>query len=164
MEQKHVFSIDCCALRGTAGKGATVVVIRDKGGHVFGGYAPEAWEKHGSFYGSFSARIFSLLPVLAAYTPSGVNQNFQFCGQGFARVPNGFGWGGQVRHMGHMPQGRTTLAILSTKRVRQHTGMTTLATASTHDSTVLFSTVTLPIVAVIYKCHVILLLTITMRG
>eukprot|EP00884_Botryococcus_braunii_P020275 jgi/Botrbrau1/6931/Bobra.0215s0010.1 len=83
-----------------AGKGRTVVLIKDKGGAVFGGYASEAWEKQGKFYGNFSDRIFSLLPSLTVYPPSGVNQNFQFCGQGFARVPNGFGWGGQEGYFG----------------------------------------------------------------
>lgn len=73
-----------------------MLLVKDKGGGLFGGYASEAWEKQGKFYGNFSDRIFSLLPSVAVYAPTGVNQNFQFCGQGFARVPNGLAFGGQV--------------------------------------------------------------------
>lgn len=76
-------------LRRCSEKGATLVLVRDKGGHVFGGFAAAPWLKHGSFFGSFENFLFSLLPAVAIYRPSGVNQNFQFCGQNFTQVPNG---------------------------------------------------------------------------
>lgn len=46
--------------------------------------------------GNFSSFLFQLLPSVAVYTPSGVNQNFQYCGHNFASLPNGIGFGGQV--------------------------------------------------------------------
>ena len=81
--------------------GPSITLIRDKGGGVFGGYAAEAWEKHGQFYGSAASFVFSVLPILARFPATGANSNVQWCGQNFAQLPNGFGWGGQVR--GGMP-------------------------------------------------------------
>ena len=34
-----------------AGKGPTILLVRDKQGHVFGGYASEPWSKNGKYYG-----------------------------------------------------------------------------------------------------------------
>lgn len=33
------------------GKGPTLLVVRDTGGHVFGGYAAQSWSIGPSFYG-----------------------------------------------------------------------------------------------------------------
>ena len=46
--------------------------------------------------GNFSSFLFQLLPSVAVHTPSGANQNFQYCGHNFASLPNGIGFGGQV--------------------------------------------------------------------
>ena len=46
--------------------------------------------------GNFSSFLFQLLPKVALHSPSGVNQNFQYCGHSFASLPNGIGFGGQV--------------------------------------------------------------------
>ena len=46
--------------------------------------------------GNFSSFLFQLLPKVAVYNPTGVNQNFQYCGHNFASLPNGIGFGGQV--------------------------------------------------------------------
>lgn len=78
------------------GKGPTLVVVKGKQGQLFGGYASEPWLKNGKYYGNFSSFLFELLPKLAVYTPSGANQNFQYCGHNFASLPNGIGFGGQV--------------------------------------------------------------------
>lgn len=34
-----------------AGKGPTMLLVKDKAGHVFGGYASEPWLKNGKYYG-----------------------------------------------------------------------------------------------------------------
>lgn len=34
-----------------AGKGPTMLLVKDKQGQVFGGYASEPWLKNGKFYG-----------------------------------------------------------------------------------------------------------------
>ena len=39
------------------GKGPTLLVVRDKKGHVFGGYASESWTKNGKFFGEVISSI-----------------------------------------------------------------------------------------------------------
>lgn len=39
------------------GKGPTMLVVRDKGGQVFGGYASEPWLKNGKYYGEVIASL-----------------------------------------------------------------------------------------------------------
>ena len=73
-----------------------MVLVRDKKGHLFGGYAAEGWSKHGHFYGSALSFIFSLAPAVARFRASGANENMLWCGQGFSQLPNGIGWGGKV--------------------------------------------------------------------
>lgn len=43
-------------------QGPSLLLVRDKAGHVFGGYAPAPWAKQGTFYGDASTFIFSLQP------------------------------------------------------------------------------------------------------
>lgn len=75
---------------------AAWVQVKDKKGHIFGGYASEAWEKRGTFYGSAASFLFQLDPTFAVHFASGVNENFQWCAQKFSQLPNGVGFGGQV--------------------------------------------------------------------
>jgi len=75
-----------------------MVLVRDKKGYLFGGYAAEGWSKHGQYYGSELSFIFGILPTLIRYRASGANQNMLWCGQGFSQLPNGIGWGGKVSH------------------------------------------------------------------
>jgi hypothetical protein len=74
-----------------------LVQVRDKGGAIFGGFASEAWTKTGHFYGSESSFVFRLCPDFSVHFPSGANRNFQWCGLKFKELPNGCGFGGQVR-------------------------------------------------------------------
>ena len=43
------------------GKGPTMLLVRNKGGQVFGGYASEPWLKNGKYYGEV---ITSLRPSM----------------------------------------------------------------------------------------------------
>lgn len=70
--------------------------VKDKKGHVFGGFAADGWEKHGKFYGSGASFLFTLLPTFQVYFATGINTNFQWCGYKFKQLPNGIGFGGQV--------------------------------------------------------------------
>jgi hypothetical protein len=47
--------------------------------------------------GDYASSIFSLLPQAHIYPASGINANLQWCGLGFSQLPNGVGFGGQVR-------------------------------------------------------------------
>lgn len=58
--------------------GKTVLIIKDKEGHIYGGYASQPWEKHGDFYGDMKSFIFQLYPKASIYRPTGVNKNLQW--------------------------------------------------------------------------------------
>lgn len=47
--------------------------------------------------GDYASSIFGLLPQARLYPASGINANLQWCGVGFTQLPNGVGFGGQVR-------------------------------------------------------------------
>eukprot|EP00897_Mesotaenium_endlicherianum_P002421 jgi/Mesen1/2206/ME000152S01292 len=82
--------------------GPTVVVVRDKGGSVFGGFASHPWARSSEFFGDMKSFLFSLAPACAVYRPSGANANIQWCGVNYVSesFPNGIGFGGQAHHFG----------------------------------------------------------------
>jgi len=77
-------------------EGPTLLLLRDARGGVLGGFAPARWEKRGTFFGDASAFVFSLAPEAAVFRATGINANIQWCGDRFAELPNGLGFGGQV--------------------------------------------------------------------
>ena len=58
--------------------GPTLLLVRDKQGYLFGGYAASPWEKTGHFYGTSQNFIFSLQPDFALHRASGANSNYQW--------------------------------------------------------------------------------------
>ena len=40
--------------------GPTITLIKDKQGHVFGGFSADPWERHGTFYGDSLLRSMAL--------------------------------------------------------------------------------------------------------
>ncbi|KAH9738028.1 EF-hand domain-containing protein [Citrus sinensis] len=83
-------------------EGSAVLIIKDKEGHIYGGYASQPWERHGDFYGDMKSFLFQLYPKLAIYRPTGANSNLQWCAANFSSesIPNGIGFGGRVNHFG----------------------------------------------------------------
>eukprot|EP01113_Clastostelium_recurvatum_P015975 TRINITY_DN1903_c0_g1_i1.p1 TRINITY_DN1903_c0_g1~~TRINITY_DN1903_c0_g1_i1.p1 ORF type:complete len:313 (+),score=65.16 TRINITY_DN1903_c0_g1_i1:17-955(+) len=83
-------------LHHVTGYGPTIVIIRDDGGHVFGGYVSETWrEAYPKFYGTSSSFVFQLKPDKIVHRPTGYNQNFQYINQKTETLFNGVGMGGQ---------------------------------------------------------------------
>ncbi|XP_078435093.1 TLD-domain containing nucleolar protein [Wolffia australiana] len=80
----------------------TILVIKDKEGCIYGGYASQPWEKHSSFYGDMKCFLFQLVPRAAVFRPTGTNTNLQWCAVGYSSeaIPNGVGFGGRVDHFG----------------------------------------------------------------
>eukprot|EP00798_Chlamydomonas_sp_ICE-L_P021003 gene21003-27862_t len=76
--------------------GPTLVLVQDKEGQCFGGFAPEPWEKNSHFFGVISPPffIFFMEPASRVYNATGINNNIQWCGVGFSQLPNGIGFGG----------------------------------------------------------------------
>lgn len=58
------------------GKAPTVLVVRDTDGHVFGGYASEAWHVSRAFFGTGESFLFSILPNFAVYTWTGADDYY----------------------------------------------------------------------------------------
>ncbi|KAL5739963.1 hypothetical protein ACOSQ2_029143 [Xanthoceras sorbifolium] len=82
--------------------GPTVLIIKDKKGYIYGGYASQTWERHGDFYGDMKCFLFQLYPKAAIFRPTGANNNIQWCAANFSSesIPNGIGFGGRVNHFG----------------------------------------------------------------
>lgn len=70
------YDVSVCFCRN--GEGPTVLVIKDKEGYVYGGYASQPWERHSIFYGDMKSFIFQLYPQASIYRPTGANTNLQW--------------------------------------------------------------------------------------
>lgn len=83
-------------------QGPSVLVVKDKEGCIYGGYASQPWEKHSDFYGDMKSFVFTLHPKAAVYRPTGKNANLQWCAVNYSSesIPNGIGFGGQIHHFG----------------------------------------------------------------
>eukprot|EP01112_Ceratiomyxa_fruticulosa_P011991 TRINITY_DN3301_c0_g3_i1.p1 TRINITY_DN3301_c0_g3~~TRINITY_DN3301_c0_g3_i1.p1 ORF type:complete len:275 (+),score=45.50 TRINITY_DN3301_c0_g3_i1:493-1317(+) len=81
----------------TTGAGPTLIIIRDDGGHVFGGFASETWkDAYPKFYGNSSSFVFQIHPETKIYHPTGINQNFQYLNHDTKTLYNGVGQGGAI--------------------------------------------------------------------
>jgi len=58
--------------------GPTVLIIKDKEGYIYGGYASQPWERHADFYGDLKCFLFQLNPVASIFRPTGANNNLQW--------------------------------------------------------------------------------------
>ncbi|KAL2554232.1 TLD-domain containing nucleolar protein [Forsythia ovata] len=83
-------------------EGPTVLVIKDKEGYVYGGYASQPWARHADFYGNMKSFLFQIFPKASIFRPTGANHNLQWCAVNFSSesIPNGIGFGGRVNHFG----------------------------------------------------------------
>lgn len=86
----------------STGDEPTVLLIKDKEGYIYGGYASQPWEKHGDFYGDLKSFLFQIHPRASIFRPTGANSNLQWCAVNFSSesIPNGIGFGGRVNHFG----------------------------------------------------------------
>ncbi|KAG0000107.1 hypothetical protein BGZ80_002673 [Entomortierella chlamydospora] len=81
-------------------QGPTLVIMKDEDGYIFGAYADQDWEQKPNFYGSDRSFLFTIQPKFRIYRPSRVNNNFQYLDYGTKTLPNGIGFGGQLRYFG----------------------------------------------------------------
>uniref|UniRef100_A0A1D1XH69 TLD domain-containing protein KIAA1609 n=1 Tax=Anthurium amnicola TaxID=1678845 RepID=A0A1D1XH69_9ARAE len=82
--------------------GPTVLVIKDKEGYIYGGYASQPWDRRSNFYGDMKSFLFQLYPKASIFRPTGANANLQWCAVNFSSdsIPNGIGFGGRANHFG----------------------------------------------------------------
>ncbi|KAK3037877.1 hypothetical protein RJ639_031237 [Escallonia herrerae] len=83
-------------------EGPTVLILKDKEGYIYGGYASQPWQRHADFYGDMKFFLFQLYPQAAIFRPTGANSNLQWCAVNFSSesIPNGIGFGGRINHFG----------------------------------------------------------------
>ena len=75
---------------------SSLVIIKDKQGSVFGGFASQPWDVHPNFYGNDKSFLFTLKPNLQLFFSSGLNKNYQYYCSGTKTLSNGLGFGGQL--------------------------------------------------------------------
>ncbi|GFZ08903.1 TLD-domain containing nucleolar protein [Actinidia rufa] len=59
-------------------EGPTVLIIKDREGYIYGGYASQPWERHADFYGDMKSFLFQLYPRASIFKPTGANNNLQW--------------------------------------------------------------------------------------
>lgn len=87
-------------LTGLTNCGPTLMVIKDTKGHVFGGFASQAWTVKPQFQGDSRCFLFTVFPRLRVYSATGYNQHFMYLNQNQQTIPNGLGMGGQHGYFG----------------------------------------------------------------
>ncbi|PSN35780.1 hypothetical protein C0J52_09488 [Blattella germanica] len=87
-------------VRCVTNKGPTLVIIKDKGGHVFGGYASGSWTIGPNFHGDSESFLFRLYPDMQIFETTGYNNHYQYLNQQQQTMPNGLGMGGQFEYFG----------------------------------------------------------------
>ncbi|KAH3767985.1 MTOR-associated protein MEAK7 [Pelomyxa schiedti] len=86
-------------LNGMVAEGPNLVLVRDTGGRVFGGFADTWKDKHPKFYGNSSSFVFSMSAEACEIFPStGHNTNFQWLMHTIdgENMYHGVGMGGQM--------------------------------------------------------------------
>ncbi|CAH1116496.1 unnamed protein product [Phaedon cochleariae] len=81
-------------------QGPSVLVLEDKNGYMFGGFAPANWELGPKFFGDDSSYLFTLAPRMRVYPSTGYNQHFQYLNLHQQTLPNGLAMGGQHGYWG----------------------------------------------------------------
>ncbi|KAF9420469.1 hypothetical protein BGZ94_009109 [Podila epigama] len=81
-------------------QGPTLVIMKDEDGYVFGAYADQDWEQGPKFYGTDRSFLFTIRPKFRIYRPTHVNNHYQYLDSGTKTLPNGMGFGGQLRYFG----------------------------------------------------------------
>lgn len=56
----------------------TVLIIKDREGCVYGGYASQPWERHSDYYGDMKSFLFQIYPAASIFRPTGANTNIQW--------------------------------------------------------------------------------------
>ncbi|KAG9474795.1 hypothetical protein GDO78_003319, partial [Eleutherodactylus coqui] len=76
-------------------QGPSLLVVRDAGGFIFGGFASHNWEVKPRFQGDSTCFLFTVSPRLEVFTYTGYNDHYMYLNHGQQTMPNGLGMGGQ---------------------------------------------------------------------
>jgi hypothetical protein len=81
-------------------QGPSVLVVEDRNGYMFGGFAPANWSLSPNFFGDDSSFLFTLAPRMRIFPSTGYNQHFQYLNLHQQTMPNGLAMGGQHSYCG----------------------------------------------------------------
>ncbi|XP_063801783.1 MTOR-associated protein MEAK7 isoform X2 [Pseudophryne corroboree] len=81
-------------------QGPSLLVLRDRDGFIFGGFASQNWEVKPQYQGDSRCFLFTVSPQLDVYTYSGYNDHYMYLNHGQQTMPNGLGMGGQHDYFG----------------------------------------------------------------
>ena len=81
-------------------QGPTLLIIWDKAGNIFGGFATESWKPNPKFVGKSESFLFHLRPEMNIYHSTPFNSNYQYFNLKQKTLPNGLGMGGQLDYFG----------------------------------------------------------------
>ncbi|KAG8562465.1 hypothetical protein GDO81_015684 [Engystomops pustulosus] len=81
-------------------QGPSLLVLRDSGGFIFGGFASQNWEVKPQFQGDSRCFLFSVSPRLDVFTYTGYNDHYMYLNHSQQTMPNGLGMGGQHDYFG----------------------------------------------------------------
>ncbi len=71
----------------------SLLVIKDKKGSVFGGFATDTWKSKAQYYGSGECFLFAILPENAIYKWTGDNNLFMFSNEDSLAMGGGGNFG-----------------------------------------------------------------------
>ncbi|CAK9294694.1 unnamed protein product [Gordionus sp. m RMFG-2023] len=80
--------------------GPCILIVQEKNGNVFGGFASRTLFPKSQFQGSESSYLFSLKPHIRIYHADGNNGNYVYININQQTLPNCFGFGGQLNYFG----------------------------------------------------------------
>ncbi|XP_066260653.1 MTOR-associated protein MEAK7 [Euwallacea similis] len=81
-------------------QGPSVLILEDRSGYIFGGFAPANWTLGPNFFGDDSCFLFTLGPRMRVFPSTGYNQHFQYLNLHQQTMPNGLAMGGQHGYCG----------------------------------------------------------------
>lgn len=91
------FSQLCCLV---TNQGPSLIVLKDRNGYVFGGFASCSWEVKPQFQGDNKCFLFSIAPQNGHTSAHGYNNHFMYLNYRQQSIPNGLGMGGQHHYFG----------------------------------------------------------------
>ncbi|XP_072948268.1 MTOR-associated protein MEAK7 isoform X2 [Epargyreus clarus] len=80
-------------------QGASILIIEDTNGYIFGGYAPVSWAFGPNFTGNDESFLFTCVPRMRVYPATNYNDHYQYMNHYTKTLPNGLLMGGQF-HFG----------------------------------------------------------------
>lgn len=70
-------------------QGPSVLVVEDRNGYMFGGFATHSWTMGPKYYGDDSSFLFMLSPKMRMFPSTGYNDHYMYLNLHQQTMPNG---------------------------------------------------------------------------